>query len=285
VSSTNVKEDRFFMSAAEVEAEYGIDLVTAETLRHGLIEVTRHMHGTLVRSAFSSVIRDGMDFGVCVHLFDNEDASTEMVGVTEGCTQFAFTHQHMTNMVLDEYGIENLGAGDTVVCNDAFRGGIHFGDLNLFRPIFDEDGDPAFVLSNAAHMFDIGGPVAGGFNNTATSMYEEGLRIPPMLLTSGDVLVRPTINLIVENTRSPFMMVGDVRALMGTLKKGEDRLRELMDRYGSKAVKAASRYALGLAERRMRKALLAVPDGDYSDEITLDDDGRSPPAGRRRPAR
>lgn len=265
-------DQTFFMTASEVEDAYGIDLISAETLRNGLIEVTKDMHGTLLRSSFSSVIRDGMDFGVCVHLV-GEDNTTELVSVTEGCTQFAFTMQHMTNMVLDEYGVENLGPGDTLVCNDAFRGGIHFGDLNLFRVIHDEDGKPAFVLSDAAHVFDIGGPVAGGFNNTATSMYEEGLRIPPMLVTSGETLVRPTINLILENTRNPFMMVGDVRALLGTLKRGEDRLRELMARYGTATVKSAARYALGLSERRMRKALLDVPDGDYSDEITLDDDG------------
>ena len=124
------------MTAEEVEAEYGIDLITAETLRHAFVEATRHMHGTLLRSSFSNIIRDGMDFGVCVHLV-NDDGTTEMLAITEGCTQFAFTHQHMTNMVLDEYGIENLGPGDTLVCNDAFRGGIHFGDLNFFRVIHD----------------------------------------------------------------------------------------------------------------------------------------------------
>ncbi len=96
----------------------------------------------------------------------------------------------MTNMVLDEYGIENLGPGDTLVCNDAFRGGIHFGDLNFFRVIHDEHGKPAFVVSDAAHVFDIGGPVAGGFNTAATSMYEEGLRLSPMLITSSDEPVR-----------------------------------------------------------------------------------------------
>jgi N-methylhydantoinase B len=266
--------NKYFMTADEVEAEYGVDLITAETLRNGFIEATRHMHGTLLRSSFSNIIRDGMDFGVCVHLV-NDDGTTEMVAVTEGCTQFAFTHQHMTNMVLDEYGIENMGPGDTLVCNDAFRGGIHFGDLNFFRVIHDEHGKPAFVLSDAAHVFDIGGPVPGGFNTAATSMYEEGLRLGPMLITSGDRPVRPIINLLLENTRSPLHMIGDVRALLGTLRAGEERVRQLMDRYGTEGAKDAARYALGLSERRMRQALLQVPDGDYEDDIHLDDDGIS----------
>jgi N-methylhydantoinase B len=264
--------DDYFLNAAEVEATYGVDLITAEVLRNALINVTRQMHGSLMRSAFSAIVRDAMDFGVCVHVV-NDDGTTDLVGVTEGCTQFAFTHQHMTNMVLDEYGLENLGPGDTLVCNDAFRGGIHFGDLNFFRVIFDDEERPAFVITDAAHVFDIGGPVQGGFNTGAINMYEEGLRIPPTLLVSGDQMVRPTINLLLENTRSPSMMIGDVRALLGTLKTGGERMQALTDRYGFDTVRGAAHYALGLAERRMRAALSKVPDGDYEAERFLDDDG------------
>jgi len=271
-TTPGAQQSDYFMRADEIESTYGIDLVTAETLRHGLIEITRRMWGTLLRSSFSNIIRDAMDFGVCVHLVD-EDGSTQLIGITEGCTQFAFTHQHMTNIVLDEWGIENMGPGDTLVCNDSFRGGIHNGDLNLFRVIHDSDGRPAFVVTDAAHVFDIGGPGAGGFHNTATSIYEEGLRIPPTLITSGDVPVRMTMNSLLENTRSPLHMLGDVRALLGTLRTGEERLRALTDRYGTDTVKAAGHYALGLAERRMRRALLEVPDGEYTDEVTIDDDG------------
>jgi N-methylhydantoinase B len=269
-----VDNTSFFMTADEVQAEYGVDLITAETLRNGYVEATRQMFGTLLRSSFSNIIRDGMDFGVCVHLV-NDDGTTEMLAITEGCTQFAFTHQHMTNMVLDEYGIENLGPGDTLVCNDEWRGGIHFGDLNFFRVIHDEHGKPAFVVSDAAHVFDVGGPVPGGFNTSATTMYEEGLRLSPSLITSGEKPVRSMMNLLLENTRSPLHMIGDVRALLGTLRAGEDRVRALMDRYGTEAAKGAARYLLGLSERRMRQALLDAQDGDYSGEIQLDDDGIS----------
>jgi N-methylhydantoinase B len=267
-------EQRYFMTADDVQRQYGVDLITAETLRNGFIEASRQMFGTLLRSSFSNIVRDGMDFGVCVHLV-NDDLTTELVSITEGCTQFAFTHQHMTNMVLDEYGIENLGPGDTLVCNDAYRGGIHFGDLNFFRVIHDEDGKPVFVVSDAAHVFDIGGPVAGSFNTSAMSMYEEGLRISPTLVTSDDKPVRSVINLLLENTRSPLHMIGDVRALLGTLKAGEERVRQLMSRYGTDAARGAARYALGLSERRMRHALLEAADGDYDGQVQLDDDGIS----------
>ncbi|GGJ60486.1 hydantoinase B/oxoprolinase family protein [Streptomyces brasiliensis] len=261
----------FFLSAPDVEKTYGLDLTTAETIRAGLIEASRHMRTTLMRGAFSNVVREVLDFGVSVHNV-NPDGSTEMVAVTEGCTHFAFTHQHMVNMVLDEWGLENLGPGDTLVCNDPWRGSIHFPDINLIRPVF-VDGELAFVLSDASHLTDIGGPVPGGFNSQATSMFEEGLRIPPTLITSGDVPVRSTINLILENVRTPMHALGDIRALFGTLRVGERHLRQLVDSYGVKRVKSGCAYTLDLAERRMRQAISAVPDGTYSAAVLLDDDG------------
>jgi N-methylhydantoinase B len=264
--------DEFFLDAKGVEQRYGMDVSEAESIRSGLIEVTRHMRTTLMKGAFSNVVREILDFGVCVHRV-LEDGSTEMVAITEGCSHFAFTHPPMTNMVLDEWGIENLGPGDTLVCNDPWRGSIHYPDVNLFRPVFVE-GELAFVLTDASHLVDIGGPVAGGFNNAATTMFEEGVRIPPILITSGDVPVRSTINLILENCRTPALNLGDIRALFGTLKVGETRLRQLIETHGLENVKSGSSYALDLAERRMRSALISVPDGVYESEVSLDDDGR-----------
>jgi N-methylhydantoinase B len=269
---TEPASGEYFLSAHAVEQTHGVDLITGEVIRHSLIDVTRQMHGSMLRAAFSPIVRESMDFAVAVHVV-NDDATTDLVAITEGCPQFAFTHQHMANMVLDEYGLENLGPGDTIVCNDPWRGGIHFGDLNFFRVIFDDDGKPVFVLSDAAHVYDIGGPTPGGFNMGAQSMYEEGIRIPPMLIVSDGVMVRPTVNLLLENTRDPRMMIGDVRALLGTLKTGEERMHALIRRYGIDTMRNAARYTLGLSERRMRAALSGVPDGTYSAERFIDDDG------------
>lgn len=258
------------MTAQTVEEQYGIDLVTAEVIRAGLIEATRHMRNTLERSAFSNVVRDILDFGVAIHRV--ADDGTEMAAITEGCCHFAFTHQHMTNLVLDEWGLENLGPGDTIFCNDSWRGSIHFPDVNLFRPVF-YDGELAFILSDATHITDIGGPVPGGFNGQAQSFFEEGLRVPPMLITSGEKPVRSTINLLLENTRTPFQNLGDLRALFGTLRVGEGRLVKLFERHGLQAVRAAARYTVDLADRRMRRDIERLPDGIWEGEQYIDDDG------------
>ena len=257
-------------TARQVEEEFGIDLITAETIRAGLVEVTRHMHRTLSRGGFSNVVRELFDFAVCVHLL--EEQGTEMVSVTEGCTHFAFTQPHMANFIVDEWGMDNLGPGDTIVCNDPWRGSIHLPDVNLFRPVFWE-GEPIFMLSDASHLLDIGGPVPGGFNNKAEDFFSEGLRIPPTLITSGDKPVRSTINLILENSRTPLHNLGDLRALFGTMKVGESRLHRLLQTYGPETVIAASHYTLDLAERRMRRAIERIDDGVYEAEEWVDDDG------------
>jgi N-methylhydantoinase B len=257
------------MTAKSVKSNYDLDLTTAEAIRAGLIEVTRHMRNNLVRSAFSNVVRDLLDFAVAIHNVSPE--GSEMSAITEGCCHFAFTHQHMTNLVMDEWGYHNIGPGDTLFCNDPYRGSIHFPDVNLFRPVFHND-EVVFILTDATHITDIGGPVPGGFNAGAATHYEEGLRVPPTLITSGGTPVRSTINLLLENTRTPFENLGDVRALFGTLKVGETRLHGLLNAYGLDAVRAGARYAMDLAEARMRRAIEQIPDGTWEGEEFVDDD-------------
>ena len=264
------KAGSLFRTGRDVQDQYGIDIATAETIRWGLIEATRHMSSALQRSSFSNTSREILDMAVGIHLVRPE--GTELVAVTEGCTHFAFTQQHMTNMVLDEWGMDNLGPGDVLFCNDSFRGSIHFSDVNLFRPYFWE-GEPLFVFTDAAHVLDSGGGVAGGFYDLAQTYFEEGIRVPPMLILSGDRPVRSTINLLLENARTPMQNLGDLRALFGSLKIGDERLTRLIKRYGVDKVRAASEYALDLAERRMRMAIGEVPDGNYEAEEHMDDDG------------
>lgn len=146
-------DTRAVMTAKTIKSDYDLDFVTAETIRARLIETTHHMRNNLVRSAFSNVVRDILDFGVAVHGLGED--SSEIAAITEGCCHFAFTHQHMTNMVLDEWGYDNPGPGGTLFCNDPWRGSIHFPDVNLFRPVFWKD-ELAFVLTDATHITIIG---------------------------------------------------------------------------------------------------------------------------------
>ena len=164
------------LTAEEVERRYGIDLLTAETLRLMLIGVTRQMFGSLVRGAFAIIVRDMQDCSTGV-LMDGEER-LELVSTAEGCPQHAFGAQGAANLVMDEWGLGNLHEGDVVMVNDPYRGAIHQGDVNFFRPVFWE-GKPVFMCYAVSHFADIGGPGPGGFWGPAKDLFEEGLRFPP----------------------------------------------------------------------------------------------------------
>lgn len=261
--------------ASEIAQSYGLDLVTAEAIHTRLVAVTQQMFANVMRSAFSMVARDQVDMGVSINLVT--DAGTEACAIAAGCLQHAPVTNLTCNMVLEEWGYENLNPGDVLICNDPYRGAIHQADVNLFRPVF-VDGELVFVLHALSHLIDLGGMYPGTFWMDATDYYQEGLLLPPILLYSQDVPVRSTHNLILENTRTPLQNLGDLRALYGSLAKGEALLGEVISKYGIDAVRNAAQYAMDYTEQSMRSALQRVPDGDYVQEETLDGDavGQTP---------
>ncbi len=248
---------------------YGFDLIDLETARYGLIEVAREMFDALVRSSFSPIARDVRDCTAAVHL--RTDEGWQMVSSWEGCVQHAFTSQHICNFVMAEWDESTFREGDVILMNDPWRGAIHCADLNVLRPVF-VDGKVQFMLHSTAHVADLGGPIPGGFANGTRTMFEEQLKFPPVLLYAGGVAVRPTFNHLLENNRVPHLMLGDVRALAGSLTVGAKRLQEILDRGSFAKVSAGAHYAMDLAEAGMRKGIASIPDGDYSVTDILDDD-------------
>jgi N-methylhydantoinase B len=245
-------------------------LLQLETVRYGLIEISHDMNEALLRGAFSSAVRDFMDCTTVVHM--KVDDGYETVASWEGCTHHAFTSQPIVNFVMGEWDESTLKDGDVIVVNDPWRGSLHQSDINLLRPIIF-DGLVEFVVHSTAHLIDLGGATPGNAGMAATSHFEEAIKLPPMLIFAEDVPVRSTFNFLLENVRLPAEDLGDLRALAGCLKIGERRLRELCERYGLEAVRAAGNYSLDTAEQSLRAAIRQVPDGDYSAEDYLDDDG------------
>lgn len=241
-----------------------------DLLRYALVEVAREMNQSLMRSAFSPCVRDVLDCTTAVHQRSGD--SWEMVATFEGCMQHAFTSQHICNFVMDEWDLSKTQPGDVILVNDPWRGAIHCSDVNLLRPVH-VDGEVAFVLHSTSHLVDLGGPIPGGFSNGAQTSFEEQLKFPPTLLYANDVPVRPTFNFLLENVRVPAAVLGDLRALHGCMVVGERSLRELIVRYGLDAVQAAGRHAIDSTEASMRAGIARIPDGDYTAEDFLDDDG------------
>jgi len=248
---------------------YGLDVASAEVLAFALHNTSVQMHRALMRSAFSAVVRDVMDCTSSINVKTPHGWET----VAEmGPSLHAPVSGHVCNFVLEEYGEENLRKGDVLIHNDPWRGAVHQSDVSILRGVF-VDGELTFVLESCSHLVDMGGPVAGGYPTGARYTFEENLRIPPSLLYAEDVPVRGMFNMLLESTRVPQLNLGDLRALYGSVVVGERLLEDLCAREGRDRVHRAALYALDAAEASMRAAIARVPDGDYSAEDVLDDDG------------
>ena len=244
--------------------------IELDILRYGLIEVTREMLDALMRSAFSPVARDMLDCTAAIHM--RTEAGWETVALWEGCMQHAYIATHIANFVMDDWDVDSMQPGDIVFVNDPWRGAVHQSDVNLFRPVF-VNGRVEFLLQSTTHLVDVGGPVSGGLANGMQTHFEEPLKFPPTLLYANDIPVRPTFNFMLENNRVPQLMLGDLRALYGCLVVGERQLQELIGRGGFANVRAAGMYAIEQTEASMRAGIARLPDGDYTAEDFLDEDG------------
>ncbi|GEL25231.1 hypothetical protein PSU4_41850 [Pseudonocardia sulfidoxydans NBRC 16205] len=264
---TSTIESAGARNVAEGDAQHLIDL---ETIRYGLIEVARDMHQALMRSAFSPIVRDINDCTAAIHM--RTENGWEMVASWEGCMQHAFTSQHICNFTMNEWDEEHLDDGDVILVNDPWRGAIHCADINILRPV-RINGRAEFVLHSTSHVVDLGGPIPGGFANGVQTAFEEQLRFPPTLLYANDRPVKSAFNYLLENVRVPASVLGDVRALNGCLVIGERRLRELIGKYDPELVHKGAVYGIEMTEAAMRAGIREIPDGDYTAEDVIDEDG------------
>lgn len=242
-----------------------VDPITLEVLRNALAGVAEEMNANLVRTGYSPNIKERRDCSAA--LFDPRGrmiAQAESIPVHLGAMPFSVA------AALEHF--EELKPGDTVILNDPFAGGAHLPDITFITPIFHR-ARLVGIAANRAHHADIGGKAPGSLAGDATEIYQEGLRIPPLLLRRAGELDEAVLKLILANTRTPEERLGDLRAQRAANETGLRRFLELVERYGMELLRAAIEELLDYSERRMRAELAAIPDGRYEYEDYLDDDG------------
>src|SRR5207245_9611504 len=127
----------------------------------------------------------------------------------------------------------DLQPGDVAILNDPFRGGTHLPDITAVSAIFVRSNQrPAFYVANRAHHADVGG-MSPGSMPLAREIYQEGIRIPPILIRRGGALDRDLLRLLLANVRTPEEREGDLMAQLASIARGEARLRELVAKYGA----------------------------------------------------
>ena len=221
---------------------------------------------TVVRTTYSSVLKNNMDFSTA--LGDGEGRL-----VAQGLT----LPLHLGSMpdafeaVLRRFE-GDIHPGDVFVLNDPFEGGTHLPDLFVLKPIFRRDQRIAFAAA-CCHHTDIGGRVAGSNASDSTEIYQEGLRIPPLKLHDRGVPNSTLLSLLEKNVRVPALVLGDLRAQLAACSIAEEQLLALIERYGAERSGVYIEELLDYTERLTRAALRDLPDGVFSFEDWIDDDG------------
>jgi N-methylhydantoinase B len=248
----------------------GLDSVTLAVLNGRLVQIADEMDATLYRSAFNPIIAEAHD--ACHGLYHAETGATLVQG-TSGLPIFVGAMAFAVKAVIDTVARDGaLAPGDTYIFNDPYDGGTHLNDFRLVRPLI-RDGKVFAWLASVGHWLDVGGVVPGNFNAKATESYQEGIRVPPVKLIRAGVLQHDIIDILAANSRVPQSNFGDLNGQLNALDLGERRLHQLLDEYGDGTVAAAITALTARAEALMRANISGLPDGTYSYDDFLDNDG------------
>jgi N-methylhydantoinase B len=247
-----------------------LDPITLAVLNGRLVQIADEMDATLYRSAFNPIIAEAHD--ACHGLYHAETGATLVQG-TSGLPIFVGAMAFAVKAVIDKAARDgNLGPGDTYLFNDPYDGGTHLNDIRLVRPLM-RNGRVFAWLASVGHWLDVGGNVPGNFNAKATESFQEGFRVPPVKLIRDGVLQQDIVDILAANSRVPQSNWGDLNGQINALDLGARRLEALLDEYGDDTVAAALAQLSARAEALMRANIAALPDGTYSYDDFLDNDG------------
>ncbi|MCR9174426.1 MAG: hydantoinase B/oxoprolinase family protein [Alphaproteobacteria bacterium] len=245
-----------------------LDPIQVEIIRNALVAAAEEMSVTIWRTSRSSVVRDILDYSTCV--FDAEGKPV---------AQSTAIPVHLNSMpscleeiLANHIPIDDWHEGDIIICNDPYAGGQHLSDIQTFKPVF-LDGVRIAIAGILVHHLDVGGGAAGSYDPSATEIYQEGFRFPPLKLAEGGKRNEQVIKLFLRNTREPANVGGDFASQLAALETGSANLQRVGRRYGPELLSAAMARIQDQSEAAMRAMIVKIPDGTYRFEDFVDDDG------------
>ena len=244
------------------------DPIAMEVFSNRLLSITEDMNNTLVRSSFSTNIKERRDCSV--GLFDGRGrliAQGTQIPLHLGSLDGSVT------AVLAAYPVAKMHEGDVFLCNDPYlANGTHLPDISVVTPVFI-DGVVEFLAANVGHHADVGGAVPGSIAGGSRSIFEEGIRLPVVRIVKAGELDTEMLNLIAHNTRDPEERSLDLRVQIATNERGATAARELIAQMGVEAVRRSIDDIIAYTQRRIRNRIAELKPGEYSFTNYLDDDG------------
>lgn len=253
-------------AAAETTTPRDEGFIDFELFKNELFSIADEMAVTICRTTYSGVLRDNMDFSTGI-------ADAEGRLVAQGLTLPVHLGSIRTALeaVTRKYA-GNINDGDVFILNDPFEGGMHLPDIFILRPVFAGDVLIAYAATTAHHV-DVGGHVPGSNAVNSTEIFAEGLRIPPLKLVDAGRNDEALWTLLRTNVRLPVQLLGDVRAQLAACEVARRKVLTLTERYGIQVSQAHMREITDYTERLARAAVRELPDGEFSFEDWIDDDG------------
>ena len=243
------------------------DPITLEVVRNKVDGIANEMQSTLLRSSFSTVVKEGLDASASLFTPDGETLAQAIALPIHLATLIPIVETISRTFPIDE-----MKPGDLYIMNDPYLGGTHLPDIAIVMPVFF-DGRPIAFSAAMTHHQDVGGMSPGSVPPNATEIYQEGIRIPPLKLREGNEFNHTLVEMLKLNVRVPQVFMGDIGAQISACTVGARRVAELAGRYGYGQTLRIFNELLDRSEQLTRKALEAIPDGTYSYVDYLDNDG------------
>jgi len=246
-----------------------MDPVTMQVVRYALEQIADEMGYTMMRTARSTVIKEVLDFSCTL-----ADAQARTIAQAHHVPMLLGSLDVTMKRVLEHFsgGQEKLEEGDVVISNDPYLGGQHVLDMQVFAPVF-EAGELIGLAGNIAHQVDMGGMAPGGVAGGMTEIFQEGVRFPMIKFHKRGVEDPEVVRMIAGNVRIPDVTLGDMRSQASAANVGVRRFRDVYRKHGPATFSSAVEALLDYSEQRIRTGLRAMPDGVYSGEDWVDDDG------------
>lgn len=243
-----------------------VDPITTEIIRSGLNAAADEMNATLIRSAYTPVIYEMKDCSV--GLLDDHH---QILGQSAGLPIFLGNLEVVTELTELEIGREGWHEGDVWILNDAYLAGTHLHDMTVYGPVFVGPELVGFATCRA-HWLDVGAKDAGSPTDS-TNIFQEGLRLGPTKVVAAGEVIPDVVDVLTRNGRFPYPARGDLFAQIACVRTGQERLARLVAKHGVETVRAARDQIFDQTERLERAAVAAIPDGHYTAEGSIDDDG------------
>lgn len=245
-----------------------IDPITLEVVRHKVDGIANEMELTVIRSAFSTIVKEALDASAALFTRNGETLA-QAIAVPHHLATLA----PMMVALLGYYPLATMSEGDLYILNDPYTaGGTHIPDIAIIQPVFN-DGEVIAFSTALTHHQDTGGMTPGSTPTNATEIFQEGLRIPPVKLRDKGKLDETLIAIMRQNVRLPDIFMGDLNAQVAACAIGARRLKELAKTHGNAQLITLFEALLDHSEHLTRKAISEIPDGTYRYVDWLDNDG------------